>query len=233
LEEVDGKYLHRHLLRGSPCGDYVSLVWTLLRAVRGTNWMGWKEVNAEEVRGGWGRSVAVSVLAAFGIHANRSVYVLAYERTRTSSMGYPPDLRSEVAARLREVPEAQAELEVLEKRLIERHPELGVALERTEGLRETLPFFVKAIRRGHLLFLFTPAFQGTHVVLDGTLVPLSRGCHYWDVERERNTKALAKFLRENSPLRVLPHGAIPALLRGEGSPKEAARLLVLARLGEL
>jgi hypothetical protein len=106
-------------------------------------------------------------------------------------------------------------------------------MERAGGLRGGPPFFVKAVRRGHLLFLFTPAFEATHVVLGGTLVPLARGLSYWEVVPEGRAKALASFLRRGSPLRVLPRGAVPALLRGEGGPKEAARVVALSRLGGL
>jgi len=234
LEEMDGRYRHRHLLKSDPRWmDYREVVWGLLREVRGVGWTGWEEVNAEQVSGGWGKSVAVSVLAAVAVHGKRSVYVLGYERTRTSLGGRAPDLRPEVAARLGEIPEARAELEVLQRRLVERHPELKTALERTGGLRGGPPFFVKAVKRGHLLFLFTPAFEATHVALGGTLVPLAQGLPYWEVGSEKKAKALAGFLRRSSPLRVLPHGAVPALLRGEGDPREAARLVALGRLGKL
>jgi hypothetical protein len=234
LEEMDGRYRRRHLLENKPRWEcYRELVWGVLQEVRGVGWMGWEEVNAEQVDGGWGESVAVSVLATVALHGERSVYVLGYERTRTLLGGRAPDLRPEVAARLGEIPEARAELKVLQRRLIERHPELKTALERAEGLRGGPPFFVKAVKRGHLLFLFTPALEATHVVLGGTLVPLARGLPYWEVGPEKKAKALAGFLRRNSPLRVLPHGAVPALLRGEGDPKEAARVVLLRRLGEL
>jgi hypothetical protein len=234
LEETDGNYRHRHLLQNKPhLEGYTDLVWHILQGVRGRNWMGWEEANAEQVNGGWGKSVAVSVLAAVALHGERSVYVLGHKRTRTSLGERAPDLRPEVAARLGEIPEARAELEVLERRLIERHPELRAALGRAGGLRQGPPFFVKAVKRGHLLFLFTPTFEATHVVLGGTLVPLAQGLPYWEVGSEKKAKALAGFLRRNSPLRVLPRRAVPALLRGEGDPREAARLVLLSRLGEL
>ncbi len=234
LEEMDGRHRHRHLLQNKPgWKGYTDMLWAVLREVRGVGPTGWEEANAEQVDGGWGKSVAVSVLAAVALHGERSVYVLGYERTRTSLGGRAPNLLPEVAARLGEIPEARAELEVLQRRLVERHPELKAALERAGGLRGGPPFFVKAVRRGHLLFLFTPAFEATHVVLSGTLVPLARGLSYWEVVPEGRAKALAGFLRRGSPLRALPHGAVPALLRGEGDPKEAARVVALGRLGGL
>ncbi len=234
LEEMDGKHLHRHLLQNKPgWRDYTDMLWAILREVRSVGPTGWEEANAEQVDGGWGKSVAVSVLAAVALHGERSVYVLGYERTRTSLGGRAPDLRPEVAARIGEIPEARAELEVLQRRLVERHPELKAALEGAGGLCGGPPFFVKAVRRGHLLFLFTPAFEATHVALGGTLVPLARGLSYWEVVPEGKAKALAGFLRRSSPLRVLPRGAVPALLRGEGDLKEATRVVALGRLGGL
>jgi hypothetical protein len=234
LEEADGKYRCHHLLENKPRWEcYTDMLWAVLQEARGVGRTGWEEVGTEQVDGGWGESVAVSVLAAVALHGERSVYVLGYERTRTSLGGRAPDLRPEVAARLGGIPEARAELEVLQGRLIERHPELEAALERAGGLRQGPPFFVKAVRRGHLLFLFTPAFAATHVVLGETLVPLARGLPYWEVGSEKKAKALADFLRRSSPLRALPHGAVPALLRGEGDPREAARLVLLGRLGKL
>jgi hypothetical protein len=234
LEEMDGKHQHRHLLQNKPgWKGYTDMLWAVLQEARGVGPTGWEEANAEQVDGGWGKSVAVSVLAAVALHGERSVYVLGYERTRTSLGGRAPDLLPEVAARLGEIPEARAELEVLQRKLVERHPELEAALERARGLRRGPPPFVKAVKRGHLLFLFTPAFEATHVALGGTLIPLARGLPYWEVEPEKKAKALASFLRRGSPLRVLPHGAVPALLRGEGDPKEAARLVLLGQLGGL
>jgi hypothetical protein len=234
LEEMDGRYRHRHLLQNRPRLErYTDLVWDTLQGVRGKSWTGWEEANAEQVDGGWDKSVTVSVLAAVALHGERTVYVLGYERTRTALGGCAPDLLPEVAARLGEIPEARAELEVLQRRLVERHPELEAALERARDLRQGPPPFVKAVKRGHLLFLFTPAFEATHTVLGRTLIPLARGLPYWEVEPEKKAKDLAGFLRRNSPLRVLPHGAVPALLRGEGDPREAARLVLLGRLGGL
>jgi hypothetical protein len=234
LEEVDGRYRHRHLLQNKPGWEcYTDMLWAVLQEVRRPNWTGWEEANAEQVSGGWGKSVAVSVLAAVALHGERSVYVLGYERTRTALGGRAPDLRPKVAARLGEIPEARAELEVLQRRLVERHPELKTALGRAGGLRGGPPPFVKAVKRGHLLFLFTPAFEATHVALGGALVPLAQGLRYWEVEPEGKAKALAGFLRRSSPLRALPHGAVPALLRGEGDPREAARVVALGRLGGL
>ena len=234
LEEIDGRYRHRHLLQNKPgWKGYTGMLRAVLQDVRGPSQIGWKEVNAEQVDGGWGKSVAVSVLVALALHGERSVYVLGYERTRTSLGGRAPDLRPEVAAKLGEIPEARAELEVLQRRLVEHHPELKTALERAGGLLGGPPFFVKAVKRGHLLFLFTPAFEATHVALGGILVPLAQGLPYWKVGSEKEAKALAGFLRRSSPLRVLPHGVVPALLRGEGDPRGAARLVALGRLGEL
>ncbi len=233
LEEIDGRYRHRHLLQNKPgWKGYTDMLWAVLREARGVGPTGWEEVNAEQVDGGWGKSVAVSVLAAVALHGERSVYVLGYERTRTALGGRAPDLRPEVAARLGEIPEARAELEVLQRKLVERHPELEAALERARDLRQGPPSFVKAVRRGHLLFLFTPAFKATHVALGETLIPLAQGLPYWEVEPEGKAKALAGFLRRSSPLRVLPHGAVPALLRGKGNPDEAKRILAMAQLAD-
>jgi hypothetical protein len=233
LERMDGRYRHRHLLQNRPrLKRYADLVRDTLQGLRGRNWTGWEEANAEQVDGGWGKSVAVSVLAAVALHGERSVYVLGYERTRTALGGRAPDLLPEVAARLGEIPEARAELEVLQRKLVERHPELEAALERARGLHRGPPPFVKAVKRGHLLFLFTPAFEATHVALGGTLVPLAQGLPYWEVEPEGKAKTLAGFLRRSSPLRVLPHGAVPALLQGKGNPDEAKRILAMAQLAD-
>jgi hypothetical protein len=194
--------------------------------------MGWEEANAEQVDGGWGKSVAVSVLAAVALHGEWSVYVLGYERTRTVLGGRAPDLLPEVAARLGEIPEARAELEVLQRKLVERHPELGAALERAE---EPPPGAAPLREDGEAgappLPLHPRASRPRTWPWVGPSFPWREGLPYWEVGPEGKAKALAGFLRKSSPLKVLPHGAVPALLRGRGDPKEAARLVLLSRAG--
>jgi len=213
---------------------YEDPLWYALRRTQGK-----EGVLSDQTDGGWVSKwyvyrfgpAATSVLAAAAVHAERSVFVLHYERTQTTSTGRAPALAQELRARLKDIPEARAELEVLERRLCERYPELGAALKEARS-RGDLPLFVDAAKRGHFLFLVEPTHRVTHALLGKTLFPLAKARYPYSVKCTKD-ETLVRFLREATRLGNLPPRTIRALLRGKGNPKEAAQLADLAYLARL
>jgi hypothetical protein len=235
LRQKEEGYRRRKLPHGSlRWWRYKDPLWYVLHRVRGK-----EGVLSDQVDGGWVSKWYVyrfgpaetSVLAAAGVHAERSVFVLRYERTQTASTGRAPALTEELEAKLKDIPEARAELEVLEKRLSERYGLEG-ALREARNRRGGLPLFVDAIRRGHFLFLLEPTRQATHTLLGGTLFPLAKSRYPYSV-KYTTEETLVRFLRENSRLGNLPPRTVRGLLRGEGDPEEAARRANLAHLASL
>jgi hypothetical protein len=235
LRREEEGYRRRKLPHGSlRWWRYEDPLWYVLRRVQGK-----EGVLSDQVDGGWVSKwyvyrfgpAATSVLAAAAVHAERSVFVLQYERTQTASTGRAPELVRELKVRLKDIPEARAELEVLERRLSERYPELGGALKEARS-RGDLPLFVDAAKRGHFLFLIEPTHQVTHALLGRTLFPLAKSRYPYSVKYTKE-ETLVRFLRENSRLGNLPPRTIRALLRGEGNPEEAALLANLAHLARL
>ncbi len=167
---------------------------------------------------------SLSALVALGVHADRSVYVLLYERTQTDWEGNPPDLTRRVAKAFA-YPDVRRELEALEERLRQDYPALR-ALRRPEPS----PHLVRAKEKGQLVFLLDPLDMVRGVLVGG--VPLL--LKYPEEERKLHTKeeTLVRWLREKTALGALPPRTVKALLRGEGDAKEAERALALVRLSE-
>ncbi len=174
------------------------------------------------------RVAATSVLAAAAVHAERSAYLLVYERTRTDKWGNPPRLTRFARLLLHNNPETREELDALEEKLFRRYPALEEAL-RPLGKR---PFFAGAERRGQVLFPITSMEEVPYALVEGHLLHLR-----WAYEGRRVRKVkdetLVKLLRERTLLGALPPRAIRALLRGEGDAEEVGRLVAMARLGGL
>jgi hypothetical protein len=204
-------------------------LWSLLEKVRGKDGLQSAQVSGTRTRG-YDFPVA-SVLVAAGVHAERSVFVLHYERTPTDWLGKPVDLTRWIRRELHAFPEAKEELEVLRRRLYGRYPGLEHALKASEER----PLFVGAVPRGQVVFLFNPAEEVTHALVGEVLFPIRYTGEPYPPKTAEGApeKVLAKLLRRGTSLGVLPRGAVLALLRGEGDVKEAERVWALARLREL
>jgi hypothetical protein len=214
--------------------SHADLLREVLERVRGT-----EGVLAFQVDGGGalGRGAArqggSSVLVAAGVHAERSVYVVRYERARLHESGTVFNLTWELRGRLCENPEARKELEVLEGRVLRRFP----ALREVLGLKETesppaFMGFVGTVERGCLLFPVN-VFGECRWVLVGT-VPFPLQTAYSEKGiKGLEDEALAHLLRHEPSLRPLSPEALAALVRRKGGPKEVARILAMTRLGTL
>jgi hypothetical protein len=121
LRREEEGYRRRKLLNGSlRWWRYEDPLWYVLRRTQGK-----EGVLSDQADGGWVSKwyvyrfgpAATSVLAAVGVRAERSVFVLQYERTQTTSTGRAPELMQELKAGLKDIPEARTELEVLERGL--------------------------------------------------------------------------------------------------------------------
>jgi hypothetical protein len=174
------------------------------------------------------RFAATSVLVAAGVHAERSAYLLVYERTRTDKWGKPPRLTRLTRLMLHDSPETRKEVETLDEKLLRRYPALEEALRPLEER----PFFVDAEKRGQVLFPITSMEEVPYALVGSHLLPLWRA---YEGERVRRVKdeTLVGLLRERTLLGALPPRAIRALLRGEGDTGEVDRLVAMARLGGL
>jgi hypothetical protein len=217
--------------------SYADLLQEVLEKVRGT-----EGVLAFQVDGGGADWRAAqqksrsSVLAAVGVHGDRSIYVVRYERPRLELSGEVPDLTHKLRAGLPENPEARKELEVLEGRLLRRYPELREALKKVKQPRWP-PVFVEAVERGCLLFLKGPSegpSGGYSQVLVGTdLFELPSWTPFTEETiEEGNDEALLKYLLDyelHLKLTLSPE-VLAALIRRRGGPKEAARILAMAGL---
>jgi hypothetical protein len=206
------------------------LLWSLLEKVRGKEGLRFAQVNGTRTKG-YGSQTA-SVLAAVGVHATRSVFVLRYKQLPTTGQdGGPPDLTRWVRGELHLFPAAKRELEVLRQRLCGRYPGLEAALR---GLEDP-PLLVEALPRGQVVFLLNPAEEATHALVGEVLFPIHRGewSHAPKAAVEAPEEALTRLLRERTCLGALPPRAVLALLRGEGDVEEVERVWRLARLGRL
>jgi hypothetical protein len=172
---------------------------------------------------------SLSVLVAVGVHAERSVYVLAYDRIETAPSGKPFDITREVRDAF-DHPEVRRELEVLEERLLRRYG--GVEAPPREKRPFNLPV-VEAERRGHVTFFFNPLWDAEFVLVGRTplrvrWLPGARKL------RELNEETLVRHLRDQPVLEDLPPWTVAALLRGEfADVEEVERALRLARLTRL
>ncbi len=172
---------------------------------------------------------SLSVLVAVGVHAMRSVYVLAYDRIETMPSGEPFDITREVKDAL-DRPEVREELLVLEGRLLRRYGGLPAPP------REKRPFnlpVVEAEERGHVTFFFNPLGDTEFVAVGRTPLPI-RWLPGARKLRELDEETLVKHLMDQPVLEDLPPRAVAALLRGEFENAEAVeRALRLARLARL
>ena len=167
---------------------------------------------------------SLSALVAMGVHANRSVYVLLYERTQTDWEGNPPDLTHKVAKTFAH-PDVRRELEALEERLSREYPPLG-ALKKGEPPMH----LVRAKKKGQVVFLLDPLDMVRGVLVGESVLLFD----YPEPEKKLRFKeeTVVRWLREGTALGTLPPKAIKALLRGEGDVKEVERTLALVRLSE-
>jgi len=172
------------------------------------------------------RFAATSVLAAAGVHAERSAYLLVYERTRTDKWGKPPRLTRLARLMLHNNPDTRKEVEALDEKLLRRYPALEEALRSLERC----PLFVDAERRGQVLFPITSMEEVPYALVGSHLFRLRYAYEGQRVRRVRD-ETLVKLLRERTLLGALPPRAIRALLRGEGDTEEVGRLVAVARLG--
>jgi hypothetical protein len=219
------RYRARTLLRGKRERD-VEFLREFLDGVRGSEGVFIDQVDGGGVAKRYVREhgpASLSALVGMGVHADRSVYVLSYERTQTDWEGNPPDLTRQVAKAFAH-PDVRRELEALEERLSREYPALAT-LRKTEPLH-----LVTAKRRGQVVFLLDPLDMVRGLIVGETVLFFD----YPQDERKLHLKeeTLVRWLREKSALRALSPKAIKALLRGEGDVKEAERSLALVRLSE-
>jgi len=167
---------------------------------------------------------AVSALCLAGVHGERSVYVLRFERWKVRRGDPAPDLRWLLAEALRKSPEAQEELRFLRAKLQGRYPALKHLGEK--GLPA-----VRAEAWGHVVLFLGPLGELLHVGVGRTAVPLPH-VGLAPVPPEAEEASRARWLREHTPLGCLPKEKVRALLRGKGDVEEAERILALLRLGE-
>jgi hypothetical protein len=202
------------------------LLWSLLEGVRGEEGLRSSQVSGTRTKG-YDFPVA-SVLVAAGAHAERSAYVLHYERTPTNWNGKPLDLTRWIRRELHVFPEAKRELEALRRRLSQRYPDLEAALKGQRGP----PLLVEAEPRGQVVFLSNPAEEVTHALVGKALFPIRYTGEPYSLKTARGApeKVLAKLLRRGTSLGALSRKAVLALLRGEGDVREAERVWALARL---
>jgi len=235
IEQRERLHRERTLPRRTPQG-HADLLREVLERVRGT-----KGILAFQVDGGgadwrtdWrvARRTSSSVLAAVGVHGERSVYVVGYERPHLELSGEVPDLMHKLRIALPENPEARKELEVLEERLLRRYPELREALKKVKEPRQP-PVFVEAVERGCLLFLKGPSGGYSRVLVGTDLFEITSWTPFTErTIREGDDEALLKYLLFYEPrLKLtLSQEVLAALVRRRGGPKEAVRILAMAGL---
>jgi hypothetical protein len=210
-------------------GGHIELLRNVLEGVRGgegifSSQVG--EVDEEMARIATRHLVFASILAAVGVHAERSVYVVYYGRMPVDSRGQPFDITWDLRRGLPENPEARKELEVLQRRLFELHPTLEVALRRSKKRL----FFTGALRRGHLLFPIDLGGEISHVLVGTLLLTLKTSRPVKDVE-EGKDEFLARMLHREPALKMLPPETIQELLEGRGDVEEVARAIAMDFLG--
>ncbi len=237
LEEV-GRSLERrerlHRERTLPkraSQSHADFLREVLERVRGT-----EGVLAFQVDGGGvrderaARQSRSSVLVAAAVHAERSVYVLRYERARLHESGTVFSLTWELRGELCENPEARKELEVLEERALRRFPALREVLRLgEEESPPTFMGFIGAVERGCLLFPVN-VFGECSWVLVGTIPFPLQTAYRGEGLKGLKDEALLELLRHEPSLGPLSPKALAALVRRRGGPKEAERILAMARL---
>jgi hypothetical protein len=229
LEKRERRYRKRTLL-GETFQSHIDVVRSALEKVRGTEGVFSAQLDGGGVpkeRSASCGPVGTSILAVLGVHAERSVYTLRYQRDRTDHMGRVPDrafsLRMDLL-RLCQNPEVRREVEAFEGKLLDRYPGLRVAAKRLEGRP-----LLGVVERGTLLF---PVGLNGYCsqVLVGTIL-LSLGfAHKAENLRTTHDLDLYAILLEEIPRRTLLPQDIYALLQGEGDLEEAERALAMERL---
>jgi hypothetical protein len=168
--------------------------------------------------------VAASVLCLAGVHAQRSVYVLRFERWNVGRGNPVPSLTWLLGEALRRNPEARKDLEFLRAELQERYP----ALKHLE--EKGLPV-VRAEAWGRVVLFLDPLGEAVYVGVGRAAVPLFH-VSVTPVHLEAEETSRVRWLREHTPLGRLPAEKVRALLRGKGDVEEAERTLALLRLSE-
>jgi len=208
------------------------LLHSLLNEVRAVEGVWTSQTNGRII----GFCEQASYLVAAGVHANRSVYVLHWEREYIEWTGKPFDLTGLLRANLEAFPEVRTELEALKRILRQRYPALENALRGAPGDLEKRPSFVTAIERGHVVFLSNLKGGVTHVLVGSALIPIRPTCEPYrqgEIQRASESK-LVKVLQQ-TPLKAIPPEALLALLRGEADGsvvREAERVWTLTRIAE-
>lgn len=164
----------------------------------------------------------VSVLCLAGIHGERSVYVLRFERWKVRQEGPVPNLTWLLGGALKGSPEARRELQFLRAELQGRYP----ALEHLEekGLR-----VVRTETWGRVVLFLDPLGEAVYVGVGKTAVPLPY-VSAAPVDLGTEEARRLRWLREHTPLGHLSTKKVRALLRGKGDVEETKRILALLRL---
>ena len=237
MRKAEGLYRTHLLLDPSSDWETVrSFLWSALEKVRGEEGLRVFQVNGKGATRGYVRSddpLETSVLAAMGVHATRSVYVLHYERVHTDWSGRIPDLTSWMRGRTHIFPDVKRELKGLERKLFQRYPGLEDAVRTLKAH----PPFIGAVERGLATFLFDATEEVTHVLVGKALFPIRYRLRPYSPEDVRQIPegTLAETLWKRTDLKALAPEAVLALLRGEADRslvREAERVWALARLGE-
>jgi hypothetical protein len=221
---------YRPILPKEGARGYTELLRGVLERTRGTEGIfsfQVGEVEEEIARFATRHLVMVPILAAVGVHAIRSVYVVYYGLMPVDSSGRPYDITEDLRKGLPENPEASKELEVLQRRLFDLHPTLEVALRRSKKRL----FFAGVLRRGHLLFPIDLGGEISHVLLGTLLLPLKTSWLVKDLE-EGESEFLVRALRRELTLKTLPPETIQELLEGRGDVEGAARETAMDLLGD-
>ncbi len=233
LEALERPYRARRL-PGASLRDYVTLLKELLEEVRG----GEGVLRAQRDGGGvekgmprpyrsWRDIPSSSVLAVAGVHGKASAYLVHYERSDITRQGKARNAVGDLWRELRNRPATRKELEALEKKLFRRYPLLRKIAPEILGYP---PAFAGIVRRGQVIFPITVWGHAAHALVGREILRT----YLIDYERVRQAQEdeLAKVIEEAASPRALSLEAIRALLRGEGSVKEAERAIALARLAE-
>jgi hypothetical protein len=220
---------YRPILAKEGARGYTEFLRGLLEKVRGIEGIfsfQVAEVEEEAARTATRRLVLVPVLAAVGVHASRSVYLVYYGLIPVDSRGRPYDITEDLRKGLPQNPEARKELEVLQRRLLDLHPTLEAALKRA---KKPL-FFAGVLRRGHLLFPIDLGGEISYVLLETLLLPLKASWPVKDLE-EAGSEFLARALCREPTLKALPPETVRKLLEGRGDAEGAAREIAMDLLG--
>ncbi len=221
------------LPRNSGEGAVRRLLHSLLKEVRAAEGVWTSQTNGRII----GSCLEASVLAVAGVHANRSIYVLHWERAFIEWKGKPIDLTLFLRANLEAFPEVRMELEALNRILRQRYPALENALKGAPEDLEKRLSFVTAIERGHVVFLSNLKGRVTHALVGSALIPIRPTCEpYRQGEIQRASESKLVRVLQQTPLKAIPSEALLALLRGEADGsvvREAERVWALARLAEL